>query len=322
MEAHVYFPVVHALRHELQALEEQAVEIRSSGKIVPVLIPTKRRADSGFSRVATTLRRFQRSGQPFCLVVNPSQGILAKDPRSISDQLVGGVLLECRTYHPTYTIGPNTRLQHVQAFLDAFAAHRVCLFHEHAMENPEMLVRTINQAGNVLYNLLSESGTGRRYRRFFGGFGPVLIEDPFVKLERNADYPEEEYYSDTYSEYREEGFIGFGDYQTVGRKLTKGHAPHAVALHLTYPAQDGEIRVRHFVSDRVETTDDPGGKFLEAARKLVTWANANPQLVSFSSAIPEYRRFVQAQTFPGLGVPKKLSVRHHLELMKMLLSDS
>jgi hypothetical protein len=117
----------------------------------------------------------------------------------------------------------------------------------------------------------------------------------------------------------DDGFVGFGDYQTIGRKLSKGHAPHAIALHLTHIAPSGEIRVRHFVSDRVETTDDPGGKFLEAVRKLINWADANQEGLGYSSVVSEYRRYLEERAFPGLGVPKKLSVRHHLELMNKLL---
>ena len=63
----MYFPVVHSGQFDLIALRESAVEIRSSGKIIPVIIPVATNA----SGLSTLLRRYSRSGQPFCLVVNP-----------------------------------------------------------------------------------------------------------------------------------------------------------------------------------------------------------------------------------------------------------
>lgn len=103
----------------------------------------------------------------------------------------------------------------------------------------------------------------------------------------------------------------------MGDVLPGGGPPRAVTVHLTYAPDPTEIRVRHFVSDRKDTIDDPGGKFLEALEKLINFAGANP--MPYSSVIPEFRQLHARQHFPKLGPIRKLTLRHHLDLMAYLL---
>lgn len=316
----MYFPIVHARTNELAALEEKAAEIRTSEAIFPVLIPFRSKAEATFNHVRRTVRRYVRSRQRFGLVVNPPQSFFpAEDRAMIREHLLGAELHEVETFRPVFAVTPDTAPAEVRAFLLEWRSQRVWLLHEAAPPGAGEIAALVAEAGNVELNLFQEALTGRGYRRRFAAVPAVLVEDPFVQRDKNADYPEDEYFSETYREFVEAGFVGFADYLTIGRRLKKGHAPHAIALHLSYLTAEGEIRVRHFVSDRKETANDPGGKFLEAARKLVAWSDANQGLVEYSTAIEPYREWLHAGEFHGLGVPKKLSVRHHLELMEMLL---
>lgn len=316
----MYFPIVHARANELAALEAKAAEIRTSETIFPVLIPYRSKDEATFNHLRRTVRRYARSGQRFGLVVNPPQSFFpAEDEALIRGEVLDAELRGLTTFRPVFAITPDTSSDEVRGFLREWREQSVWLLHEAAPPSAGEIAAFVREAPSVEYNLFHEAHTGRGYRRRFGGLPAVLVEDPFVQRDKNADYPEDEYFSETYREYAEAGFVGFADYLTIGRRLKKGHAPHAIALHLSYLTDEGEVRVRHFVSDRKETPNDPGGKFLEAARKLVAWADANPGMVSYSTAIAPYREWIRMGEFHGLGVPKRLSVQHHLELAQVLL---
>ena len=70
--------------------------------------------------------------------------------------------------------------------------------------------------------------------------------------------------------------------------------------------------IRHFVSDDNEDITDPANKFYQAVRKLVEW-NKTQNLKTIG--IKEFEKICKEQSYPGLGVVKKLSLMHHLELI-------
>ena len=81
---------------------------------------------------------------------------------------------------------------------------------------------------------------------------------------------------------------------------------------------DDNMYIRHYVSNRTEGVSDPGGKFLEALQKLVIDIDKNYQLFN-TNACDEYRKLLQEEHFPGLGVAKKLSMQHHIEIIAKFL---
>lgn len=305
----MYFPVVHGGRFDLIALRESAVEIRSSGKVIPVILPVATNARG----LSALLRRYTRSGQPFCLVVNPicCPGTMAEVPM---ENLIGDALASCRTYFPTLMVNGATKRAQVDAFRARFPDHPLAFFHLDEIREPDALAAAAELGAHHLME------TARRtYVQRFPQRSRVRIEDPFRKT-RNAAYPPDETFSDTWAEYGSEGFAGFGDYQVIGRVYAPGGStPRAVALHLTYRADDGAIRVRHFVSGPVAAPPEVAGRFLESVDALVRWADERGEEMAYSSALPVYRALRNAGEFPGLGVPKKLAIRHHVDLMISLL---
>lgn len=147
----------------------------------------------------------------------------------------------------------------------------------------------------------------------------VIIKDSFNRLSRNADYVPDEYFSDLFSTYKPD-FYGFGDFQIVGVGTGGGGPAHAVALHLTYLKEPNgqEIWVRHFVSDDKLGTSNVQGKYFQALRKLVTFLNQYSNTPETIGA-REYRENLIDGVFHQLGYPKKLSMKHHIELMIQVL---
>jgi hypothetical protein len=132
-------------------------------------------------------------------------------------------------------------------------------------------------------------------------------------------------FSELYLTYKTDlGCQGFGDFLMVGSDFNEGGGPaYAIAIHLTYvdPDADSGVARKHYVSDEVDTPKNPGGKYLQALKKLYNDVTAPGSLIFRSDAVEEYLQFYENNHFPGLGYTKKLSMQHHLELMAHVLID-
>ncbi|HBX76493.1 MAG TPA: hypothetical protein DEG43_02495, partial [Acidimicrobiaceae bacterium] len=149
-------------------------------------------------------------------------------------------------------------------------------------------------------------------------------KSPFPAEDRNSDYlPKlESMFTEDHLFYEEEGWYGFSDYVTIGEPYSEsGFTPRAVAIHWTYePIVGSPIMIRHFTSfSNHDSTADVGGKFLEAAGKLVSFLDAEGIHTHASEVM---RTHFYDGTYPGLGIVKKLSVQNHLELVSGILSRS
>jgi hypothetical protein len=305
----MYFPVLHSGQYDLLALRDAAADIRTSGKVIPVIIPVARNG----AGLATLLRRYNRSEQPFCFVVNPicCQGTMTQTG---VNAMIDEVLRANRIYHPTLMVNASTTAEEIETFRARFPENDIAFFHLDELVNPA----AVNAArAHGRWHLIEPQR--RAYVRMFPSTTRVLVEDPFNKV-NNADYPADESYSDTFAEYINEGFAGFGDYQAIGRQYSPGgFTPRAVALHLTYLAENGAVRVRHFVSGPVVAAPEVPGRFLEALALLAAWAEDEGEKLGFSTAVKDFAKIHRAGEYPGLAIPKKLAIRHHLELVMSLL---
>lgn len=95
-----------------------------------------------------------------------------------------------------------------------------------------------------------------------------------------------------------------------------GFAPYAVAIHIVYFDKKNILRIAHFVSDFNDDISDPARKFAEAVGKLVEW---NKHMNLDTVGIREFEGAYRNRSYPGLGVVKKYSIMHHLELMSRYL---
>ena len=146
-----------------------------------------------------------------------------------------------------------------------------------------------------------------------------MCEDHFPKKTRNIDYLdiENEFFSSDHLFYEADGYRGFSDYSVVGKEYSEtGFAPYAVAIHIVYFDTNKILRIAHFVSDSNDDISDPARKFAEAVGKLVEW---NKTMKLDTVGIREFEEAYRNKTYPGLGVVKKYSIMHHLELMSNYL---
>lgn len=310
----MYFPYLRGKNFEFRTLRESTNTILSSEKIIPILEPVQR--DPG--EVLRVANEYVKQSVPLVLVVNPDVGQL-KDKhadflKALADQksVTAGAIVG-------FLITSGTTISAVERFQTQFHSSRIAFIHWYSFSNSPALLSAMGKGTNISYQVFIEAETGSDYRESFSAYDRVIIRDGFRKRHRNVEYPADEFFSELHRRYSREGFQGFGDFTIVGSNHSdRGGATHAVAIHLTYPRPNEDVWIRHFLSDRVTGTKGIPVKFFEALEKLIRFLDDNPE-VSGCDACTEFRDLHRRQHFPGLGSLKRLSMKHHLDLMRRLL---
>lgn len=310
----MYFPYLRGKQFELLAIRELAPAIRRSGSVHPIIEPV-RDIDAG----PTLLRNLAALAEhrvPCTVVINPQVG----DMKGVSKTV--NILTQLE---PLFAANSRMRIgihlsseQEVQRLLDilerANRRYPADLVYGTAVIGEETM-QSLADLCEIQIHLAEDKNSVRRYRRIFPRPATALLRDNFAKQDRNQDYfdLDESIFTEDNIFFREDSYIGFGDYQTIGEVFKEGGTlPRVVAIHLTYQRpQDEAIFIRHFCSTPNGSSADTAGKYLEALSKLVGFADAaglsNPALDTFRSHLDK-------QSFPGLGVIKKLSIQNHVNV--------
>lgn len=144
----------------------------------------------------------------------------------------------------------------------------------------------------------------------------IVLDDSYRKAKRNIDYIErpDETFSRNHLVYEKRGFVGFSDFSIVGKEFEEsGFAPTVIAIHIMYFGIREEVKIHHFVSERHKRYSDLARKFEEAMIRLTEWENFSdiPKTIGLNQLIECY----EMGKFPGLGVIKKYSLMHHIQMM-------
>lgn len=307
----MYFPYLRGKQFELIALRELCVIFpQELNKISPVIEPVK-----PSSTLNTTLAELANRNANFNLIINPRVGDLEGQYERIIKIITSSIPAEYKNYQLAVIIDSKTEknITALIEFLNGLVLNYNGITLIHKTEINSQNIELLNNKLNIVYNLIYFSKTSRRYYREFEANTLVSLDDYFEEQSRNADYLDQE--SDFSKEYRfyiQDGFVGFSDFLTIGDNYSEsGFLPRAVAIHLSY-LDNGQIKVKHFVSDSNEDVSDIGGKFSEAINKLVIWCNENNLN---TAAIKEFRDLQERGHFPGLGTLKKLTIMNHIELI-------
>src|ERR1700688_308708 len=312
----MYFPYFRGKRFELIALAELTPLLSESSRITASLEPV-RTAETEVRKI----RRLAQEDVPLILIENPNRGELAT-----RHDVAQGMISQC-SGNPNliagFLVGETTQSRIIEEVLHRNRGGQVAFVHLGSAAQSDRLAQLQVSAGNVAYNVFLEGRSSRGYREGFTAGRPVILDDPFERRTKNEDYPPHEFFSDRHNTYRGEGFYGFGDFLTVGNHFTEtGGAALAVAIHLTNREGNNELWIRHFVSDRTSGRGvDTPGKFLEALAKTVTFirSRANWRLTAGGR---EFIELHSRQHFPGLGFVKKVSMKHHVELLDAIVAGS
>ena len=306
----MYFPYLRGKRYELLAQRELADFLAKSGKILPIVEPVNEQ----FGDLINYVREMNAADAPYALVVNPTvgelkgQGISRTDPDFLPHDGAFTALI----------ITNDMAIEDIGAFLREGPTCKRMLIHAAEAEDYREITAAIKRSKKNVVNVFLDGGVSESYAAVFKSWNSVLIRDPFHPAETNADYrPRDgEFFSDLHLTFKEKGFMGFGDYLTIGRRFREGGSrPKTVAVHVTFKNYaTNDMRIRHFVSDKLpETTADIDGKVQEALNKMRTFRENNEEPCNCDAC--EFLMASQKdKAAVGLGLLKKLSMKHHIVL--------
>lgn len=311
----MYLPFLRGKQFELLALRELNALPIDANKISPIIEPVKK----DLKAIETAIKSLSRTQVAVQLIVNPEYGDFSKAHQPILDLIKKLRTEGISNVNPTFLISTERDFQMLK---NAQAANYLddgySLVHLNQIGSSVELKQIANST-NLVHNIVHVNHVISMRRGFpAGSIG--FISDPFVRQKRNVDYEnfEDEFFSNDYYHYLNEGFTAFSDYLTIGADYIEGGMlPYAVVIHLTYKDSGSEdIRIRRFISDNNQDASDTAGKFYEALSKLIAFVDANN---TNSLAVMQFRDYFDRGAFPGLGIIKKLSIMHHIELVQTLL---
>jgi hypothetical protein len=308
----MYYPFFRGKQFELILLREMA-SLLSENPIYPIIEPVK----DDFSALKKTMDALNNVNTSYSVILNPQVGNNPVPESNIKNLLTEGHYSRIENLTIGYTLYPNSDINDLKSVLNELSDYHFLIIHQ-GYSNGKLLAQEIANFTNIKSHIFIEGFAGKLYQKHLkkDGITRILIRNGFKPREKNALYPKNEHFSDLHITFPEEGMDGFGDYLIVGDDYSESGGPaYAVAIHLTYLDNDDDMYIYHFISDQTSSPTDPGGKFLEALEKLVK-AVRNPRSLIFKSeAVNEYVELFEKQHYPGLGYVKKLSMRHHIELI-------
>lgn len=307
----MYFPIFRGRQFELLALRECINKNILSDKIIPIVEPVK--VSSTYTK---TVDSFIKAEKSIAIIRNPQVGSWIKDSKKDSNAKI------CEQAREQFKDSNVISSFYVTSKLSALV--EIAEKKGISVDSLILICNNLEYVGNYeevigdsspLYNVIPDKGDFRRRIRA----NRVMCEDHFPKQTRNIDYSdiETEFFSSDHLYYADDGYKGFSDYSVVGEEYSEtGFAPYAVAIHIVYFDEKNILRIAHFVSDSNDDISDPARKFAEAVEKLVEW---NKIMKLDTTGIREFESAYRNKSYPGLGVVKKHSIMHHLELMSKYL---
>ncbi|MCH5464074.1 sce7725 family protein [Levilactobacillus tujiorum] len=297
----MYLPWLRGKQNELLALQELLKEGNLSKNILPIIEPLK--TSTTFKR---TLSMFNENEREIAVIQNTS---LVDYPGFRTDDV--DQLKAADSFVWAYQLTAEAR----QVYLQQDHKKMGILAANSDLDDASELDRS----GDFLVLDRNDRHVMRKAHEL-NKISKVELNDEFHKRSRNVDYIEvpDELFSEEHLYYQDDGFKGFSDYSIIGGEYNEsGFAPRAVAIHLVYFDSNERLRVHHFVSDTNDDIHDPGNKFSEALHKMMSWVDSKnfDSKKNKSSALDDFRKINLAGRYPGLGVVKKLTLKHHLEIM-------
>ncbi len=321
----MYFPYLRGRQNELLCLRELLDAGKLSSKVIPIIEPVK-----FSSTFFSTLKKFVEMNRQIVVIRNPKVGLFNKELNDMKKNIEK----ESDDYKKEKL--QKTLNDYKIAWNDA-GIQKAFLLNNKVLSN--IIDKKIDVKNVIIIN--ADRGNYHYYEEYGkelegkytvipkgGDFEDIIedniivLEDGYKKAKRNVDYIEnpDELFDRNHITYKKRGFSGFSDYSIVGNEFEEsGFAPLAIAIHIMYFGKRDELRIHHFISESNESISDPARKFEEAMRNLISWEQFDiiPKTEGLNSLVDCYN----IGKFPGLGVIKKYSLMHHIEMMGEYLED-
>ncbi len=305
----MYYPYLRGKQFELLMVRELCQMPDVKDYIVPIIEPVNPKTRS----LEKAIEVLEATNTKYCIIVNPLVGDIDTKIINLIDTLTPiathalfGILID------------NDFTHYLSKTLKKSTNNIVAIGYDHSTWTSD-IIEEINTCERVTHILHSDAS--RRVRRKAEGKKMVLFGDYFIKAKNNGNYihNQDECFSEDYFFYRDEGYDGIADYTTLTSSFISGGVlPNNLAFHLTYCNSDeDEVRIYHFVSTRDSSgPENIHGKFEEVMRSVESFYKKTPSCYH-SEALQELLSLGEEgnEHYPGLGALKKLSMKHHIELI-------
>ena len=315
----MYYPYLRGRQNELLCLRELLNARKLSTKVIPIIEPVK-----FSSTFFSTLTKFIELGRTVIVIRNPKVGSFLKEltdmKMNIEKQNDEKKKIKLQETLDKYRSVWNDSSIQKAYIVDSDIVSKIL---ENKIAGKDTVMINLKKGNYHFYEEYGDKITGKYTVVPKGEDFEDIIEDEMIMLEdgyrkakRNIDYIQnpDEAFSRNHIVYKKRGFVGFSDFSIVGNEYEEsGFAPLAIAIHIMYFGNKEELRVHHFVSESNESISDPARKFEEAMNSLIEWEGFDdlPQTIGLKSLVECY----DVGKFPGLGVIKKYSLMHHIEMM-------
>lgn len=319
----MYYPYLRGRQNELLCLRELLENDRLSDTVTPVIEPVK-----CTSTFFSTVKKFIEKDRNIIVIANPQVGVFVKEYKEIIEDAKTTESDKIKKTAEEYQAILNNAKVIKAYILNSRTAKKIA---DAELEKKENLFLISENKGDdqffIKYRdaLVTKAALIPKDEDFKDEVESdcIILEDCYEKKKRNVDYIEEPdvFFSKNHLIYAKRGYIGFSDYSIVGKSYEEsGFAPLAIAIHITYFDDRNTLWVHHFVSESNQNISDPARKFQEAMENLMVWENFDrlEQTMGLQTLINYYEN----EKFPGLGVIKKYSIMHHIEMIGKYLEEN
>lgn len=310
----MYYPYFRGKQYELVLIKEQA-QLLADNKMIPIIEPVK----LNLNPLERALVSLHEADANYILIANPANGDFINNSTPLFEFIQS---LDKENITVGLIVKEGSSLSEFERLIDMYSDFPIAIIHQGFTKGKELsdLIKSKSHY-NIPLNIFVSLESNKLYQKHFKNIGErIWIRDAFNKR-KNANYPENEHFSELHLTYEDEGMDGFGDFLTVGDDYSESGGPAwAVAIHMTYCNSEQDMYIKHYVSDRQDDNKDAGGKFLEALNYLV--ADENKNKFFNTKASEEYLELHKKQLFRGLGYAKKLSMQNHLEIIAQFLESN
>lgn len=307
----MYCPIMRGKQNELIALRDLA-PIVSPLHFKPIIEPVR----ENLPPLIKTIKELNDNDITPFIIINPDLGDFADNPQV----LIQPIKNECSDLEFIPCIKVTGDAAQYEGIIKALSQEYAI----YAYDNLDK--RNIKYLIDADYAIINKSSSdaAKNYLQE-RDVKVIIIDDPFQKEKRNADYAIKSFFSDLHVAYKtNKNIYGFSDYTIVGESYSEGGGPaYVITIHLSYIDTDefDSMYIRHFSSENDGTPSNPGGKFIQALNNVITLINADPNIFDNTTGIDELRSLHRKTHYPGLGTVKKISMKHHIETICKYLSQ-
>lgn len=307
----MYSPYLRGKQFEFLALRElsQELSLDNKNRLFPIIEPVKRSV-----RDAKNAFEALRSNQvKFAVILNPKNGDFQRGSRNYYELVKDSLPAGDDTWYPAYILYDKAEL--IEGSISHNSFEKIVAIVPKDVEIEDW--KDFLSQGFVEYIVVLNAGSSSVQRKISRiGKRTIRLDDCFPLERRNDDYRgrEDQYFNDQHHFYNRDWY-GFGDYTTLPSSYIEGGlTPYVVAIHLTYKKDDEEYWVHHFLSEsNPKGQENIQDKFYEAAKLVQPFFEHREERDSLSVHL--IQKFIDEQHYPGLGVLKKLSMKHHISIM-------